>query len=486
METISGATSSFSHTEQSVAHDLSLKQISQVFFNNWLLFVILFGAFSSVVTVLYIYKIPYVAQSTIIVNDSQNSSLQSFASQYFGMSKSVSDGKKSNSPLVKHFEYLKTSDYFEKLLTDIQAGGDDTTMTMAEKTGYEEFKNLFFKEPLAEQDKIKALSTLDSWSKIKLDSDFELKISFAAPSAEMSLFLTNRALKTTLALLKQREMTEVTKIESFIQEQLAITEKNMLQFNKQLAEFQNKPENLISLSSKEKVGEYLSDLMVRKNEIKMKIAENHRMIDFLSQGKKSVRESQLYGNGGRIQELKLANQMHENNLKQIQASVDRVTSMAKSIPVASQMFDELKSKSELEFQKYKNLSESLSKAEAQKLSINSRFETLETARMDKVKPMVSMLVLLMISIVLAQVIGSAILYIAYIWDSNTITAKSSRNVVIVDGHNFDPRMVIEDSKIRFRLKNSSFEESSSVEDDLGSRRLTFRLFKQKNPHVEDR
>ena len=52
------------------------------------------------------------------------------------------------------------------------------------------------------------------------------------------------------------------------------------------------------------------------------------------------------------------------------------TSMAKTIPVASQTFDELKNKSEIEFQKYKSLDEARSKAEAQKLSIDGRFEVL--------------------------------------------------------------------------------------------------------------
>lgn len=485
METTSTGTSTYSHTEQSVAQDLSLKQISQIFLNNWLLFTTLFVVLSLVSSAVYFYKVPYIAQSSIVVNDAQNSSLQSFATQFFGMSKLVNEGKKSNSPLTKHSEYLKTSDFFENLLKDIQTSSSDSLLTLAEKNGYTQFKQRFLSETLTEDKKLQALNILDAWSRIKLDSDFELKVSFVAPTPEMSLFLTNQSLKTTMVLLKQREMAEVLKIEAFIREQLTGSEKKISQINKQLADFQNKPENLISLSSKEKVGEYLSELMVRKNELKMKIAENQRMIDFLSQGQKKVRESQLYGNGGRVQALILENQMHENNLKQIEASVYRVTSMAKTIPVATQTFDELRSKSELEFQKYKNLNEALSKAEAQKLSIESRFEILEMARFDKVKPLISLMVLISISLVLSQILGSMILYITYIWDSNTVTAQSSRNVVILDGQGLDPRVVIEDSKIRFRLKSSSFDESVLHENDMGARRLTFRLFNKTNSIGEE-
>ena len=61
--------SSYTHTEQSLAQDLSLKQISKIFIDNWLLFTCLFVIFSAVATFLYITKVPYVAQSTIIVND---------------------------------------------------------------------------------------------------------------------------------------------------------------------------------------------------------------------------------------------------------------------------------------------------------------------------------------------------------------------------------------------------------------------------------
>ena len=112
--------------------------------------------------VLYAYKVPYIGQATVSVNDVQNSSLQSFAAQFFGMSKSVSDGKKTNSPLLKHAEYLKTSDFFEKLLARIQASADNKNLTIAEKNGAEQFKQQFLSENLDEEAKSKVLSALDS------------------------------------------------------------------------------------------------------------------------------------------------------------------------------------------------------------------------------------------------------------------------------------------------------------------------------------
>ena len=69
--------------------------------------------------------------------------------------------------------------------------------------------------------------------------------------------------------------------------------------------------------------------------------------------------------------------------------------------------------------------------------------------------------------------------------NKNILKTSSRNVVILDGHSLDPRVVIEDSKIRFRLKNSGFDEALGLEDEMISKKLTFRLFNKKSVNGED-
>ena len=144
-------------------------------------------------------------------------------------------------------------------------------------------------------------------------------------------------------------------------------------------------------------------------------------------------------------------------LSDIQNAIDRVTNQAKGIPAAGMAYDDIKKKSEIEFGKYKDISETLSKTEAYQLSLSNKFEILEKARFDKVKPLVSLLTLLLVSLVLSQILGSLIIYVTTIWDSSLVTAQSSRNVVVIDSHSLDPRVIIENSKIKFRLKNSNFE-----------------------------
>lgn len=479
------ASAGFAQAGQRLTEELSLKEISQIFIKNWALFFILMIITSTAAIGIYLFKIPFVSSGSVVVNDSQNSSLQSFSNQFFGLTKSVVDGKKSNSPLQKHLEYLKTTEFLEQLLVQIEEKGQSSQLSLPEKNGYQIFKNNYMKSNNDSKNndlnKLSALRSLDAMMKVKLDSDFEMKISYFTDSKDLALFLSSTTVESVVNLLKKRELEELNKVEVFIREQRELAEKNMNDFNKKLAEFQNKPENLISLSSKDKVGEYISELMVRKNEVRMKMSENNKMIDYLSQGNSGRRESQLYGNGGRVQTLKLENNMLQAKLSDIQTAIDRVTAQAKSIPYAAQMFEDLRKKSEIEFGKYKELSDAMAKAEAQKLSIDSRFEVLEKPRVDKVAPQVSLSVMLLLALVIAQIIGCVMIYVNYIWDSNTVTAESSRNVVIIDGHSIDPRVIIENSKIKFRLNNSDFNQ----DEDQYSSQLRFNPFGNKSSNGDD-
>lgn len=470
----------YEQTSQKVTEELSLKELTKIFTGNWLLFLLIFTVMAVSSVGIYLFKIPYVSSGSVVVNDTQNSSLQSFASQFFGLTKSVADGKKNNSPLQKHAEYLKTEEFFDQLLTNIIKQGESQELSIAERKGFFDFKEQYLKEPLTAESKVKVIQKLDSLTKLKLNSEFQISVALSSPDKETALFLNNVTLKTIVESLKQRELLDFIKVEAFIKSQRVEAEQNMADFNKRLAEFQNKPENLISLSSKDKVGDYLSELMVRKNEVRMKIAENQKVIEFLSQGKTGRRESQLYGNGGRVQSLKIENEMHVSKLSDIQNSIDRVTSQAKTIPVAGQIFEELKKKSEIEFSKYKDLTEALAKVEAQRLSIQSRFEILEKGRLETVVPQISLLILLMLALVLSQILGCLVIYVIYIWDSNAVTAHASRDIVILDSHSLDPRVIIENTKIRFRLRNTEFsDESSHSINDVTQKKLSFKLFNKK-------
>lgn len=408
-------------------------------------------------SIIYIFKIPYVAKGRLLVNDSQNSSLQAFSTSYFGMTKTVADGKKGNTQIGKQIEVLRTREFYQKLLQHLEERSSSNTLSVEEQRAYANIKDKYLADALKdEESRQNFIMKLDAWSQAKLESDYEIRISFATPSKDLSLFLTNATLELSSEFLKEREMQEIREVEKFITEQKQVVDKNIQALAQELAHFQTQPENLISMTSQEKVGEYLSELMVRINETRLKIAENTNDIAFLQEGRTEEKDasSNLYGVGGKIQALRLENKLLNNRLGDLRQSVDRIGKHLKVLPVAMQMLEDKRKKSELEYAKYKELSETLAKVEAQKLSIRDRFEILERARSDNTGPQVDILTLGFLSFVMSLVFGLTFIYFKYLWGPMMQTKESIRNVTVIeDDHNQDPRVIIENAKIKFQLGN---------------------------------
>lgn len=416
------------------------------------------GIFLGLLTVsllFYLVKIPYVGKGRLLVNDSQNSSLQAFSTSYFGMTKSVADGKKGNTQIGKQIEVLRTREFYQKLLQYLETRSQSDSLRVDEQRAYENIKSKYIVEALKdEESRQNFILKLDSWAQAKLESDYEIRISFATPSKDLSLFLTNAALELSSDFLKEREMQEIREVEKFITEQKLLVDKNIQNLTRELALFQTRPENLISMTSREKMGEYLSDLMVRINETQLKISENNKDIEFLKEGKgDSAGGSALYGVGGRIEALRLENKLLNSRLEELRLSVDRIGKNLKVLPVALQILEDKRKKSELEYAKYKELSETLAKVEAQKLSIRDRFEILERARSDNTKPQVDLLTLSFLSIVMSLVFGLTFIYLKYIWNPLALHKDPVRNVTVIDDLNQDPRVILENANIKFQLGN---------------------------------
>lgn len=423
------------------------------------------GIFAGLLVVsllLYVFKIPYVGKGRLLVNDSQNSSLQAFSTAYFGMTKSVVDGKKGNTQIGKQIEVLKTRDFYEKLLQRIDERGKSPNLTVEEQQAYQYIKSKYLDDAMKDEaSKQSFIMKLDSWSQAKLESDYEIKITFSTPSKDLSLFLTNTALELSSDYLRDREMSEINEVEKFITDQKKIVDQNIQDLTKELASFQAQPENLISLTSKEKMGEYLSDLMVRMNEARLKISENNKDIDFLQDGRSGEKNvgSSLYGVGGRIEALRLENKMLESRIAQLKESIDKIGKNLKVLPVAAQMLEDKRKKSELEYAKYKELTETLAKVEAQKLSVKDRFEIIERARNDNTSPLIDLMTLTFLCVVFSLVMGLTVVYLQNLWKPMLLQQKdSARDITVFDDHNQDPRVVIENAKIKFQLGNQSTVE----------------------------
>jgi hypothetical protein len=479
----SSSAAQFENATQKLTQDLSLKQISQVLIQNWPLFLILFSVFSLASIAIFSFKVPFVSTASVIVNDSQNSSLQSFAQQFTGSaSGKLNEAKKSNSPLQKYLEYLKTTEFYSKLIASVESNMNSQSFSVPEKSGQQKFiKEILFGKKMSElnlDDQISVYKNLESLLSYKIATDYELEISTSSKSKELSLFLTNTALKVISEELQKKESAELLKIQDFLKAQKNLIDTELQSLNKKMSDFSSKPENLISLSSSSKVGEYISELMMRKNETRMKIAENNKMIGYLKAASAGRRENALYGNAGRAQSIQLENDMLNAKLNDIQNSIDRVSNQAKNLPAMNQNYEDIKKKSDIEFSKYKDVSEALSKTEAYQLSLSNKFEVLEKARFEKVKPLVSLLTLLLVAFVLSQILGSLIIYVTTIWDSSLVTAQSTRNVVVIDSHSLDPRVIIENSKIKFRLRHSEFDSANNQSEGSDHKKIGFNFMKK--------
>lgn len=453
-------------SDQHIEPELTVGEIIKLYLSHWRMFALFTAVLFAISALVYAVKVPFVANSTIVIHDSQNSSLQAFSNQFFGMSKSVQESKKGSSVLSKHIEYLKTREFYEDLLNRIQARGNSKEITLEERKGFEIFKDKYLNGlDTNPENKVQLLQVLNTWTKINLDSDFEIRVSAVTPIKSMSLFLSNTVSELAAEKLKTRELSEINRVEDFMVKQKADADEKLVALGKQLADMQNKDENLLPLASKDKMGEYVSDLLVRSNEIKLKMAENKKMIDYLQAGRGRQKESALYGVGGRIEALKIENNILSSKLGQVQASIARLKKEVKDLPFAAQMVEDLKKKSELEFNRYKELSTALTKLDAMKISIDTRFEVLERARWETTLPQIGLLSLGLLSLLLSQFIGSLVIYFRYLWNPHVVTAQASRNLVIFDNHSVDPRVIIENSKIKFSLKKPEAKKEDETEDD---------------------
>ncbi|MEK2689949.1 hypothetical protein [Bdellovibrio sp. GT3] len=443
--------------------ELSVGEILKLYLSHWRMFVFFTAILFGLSVLVYAVKIPYIASTTVIFNDSQNSSVQAFTTQYFGLNKSLQESKKGSSLLSKHIEYLKTREFFEAVLSKIPERGESPLISMEERKGYETLRDKYLsKISTTPESKIAFLQKLDGWIRAQLDSEFEIKITAATPDRAMSLFLVNTVVQTGSELMKKREAQEINRVENFIIEQKKDADSKIASLGMELAEVENRDHSVVPLASKDKINDYVSELLVRGNELKLKISQNSKMIAYLKKDRTDSNDKTMYGVGGQIENLKNQNDILKDQLGQVQASINSLKSESRELPYQAHMADDLRKKSELEFARYKELSTALAKLESQKLSVGNRFEVLEPARWENTSPQIGLMALALLSILVSQFVGSLIIYFRYLWNPNVVTAEATRNLVVFDNHSMDPRVIIENSKIKLNLKQPDKDETVDI------------------------
>jgi hypothetical protein len=413
---------------QAAEADLSVRDIFAVCLAHWRFFLTFAAIFLSGSFLLFTLRMPYVANAIVVFNDSQNSSLQAFSSQFYGLSKSVQESKKGSSLLSRQIEFLKNREFFEALMLEISRRGNSSKISFDERQGFEKFRGHYLNDFNSEEKKIELLQKLDHWIKVTLESDFQIKIAVSSPNRGISLFIANTMSELAINELMKRELQEISKIEAFISEQKGHADLNLKNLGAQIVGNQSLNDNLIPFASKDKIADYVADLFVRTNEIKMKIAENKYLINRLEQQRTGLNESALYGIAGRISSIKSEDEILEGKLGEVLLTVSRLKTVLKQLPYQTEISETLKKKSEIEYLRYRELSSALEKLEAAKFSIDTRFEVLEKARNENTLPLVSMASLAMISILLSQILGCFVVYFKFLWNPTYFRDVHSKGI----------------------------------------------------------
>lgn len=430
-----------------------VKEILEICLSHWKVFLVLSFGFLSVGLLFFLTKVPFIATASMVFNDSQNSSLQAFSSQFYGMSKAVQETRKGSSLLYKHIEFLKNRQFFETLLIEISNRGNSNLITMDERRGFENFKQEYMQNLAQESKRTDLLLKLDKWIKISIESEFQIKVAVTSPDRSVSLFLANTVIELASSELKKRELDEINQVRNFIFEQKNLTDQGLQLIGRKIASSEGLGDTVATYASKEKMIDYISELVVRSTELSLKISENKILIEQLENAKASTGESLLYGTVGRIEILKSENELLNNKLNQVSLVILKMKNALKDITFQKELFEDLKKKSEIEYSRYRELSTALEKIEATKLSIDTRFELLEKARIETVLPQFGLGVIGMVALLTAQLGAFLFIYARFLLNPSSLLFNQA------GGNLFDGGLV---SNSVFRDSNLSSESKCEL------------------------
>lgn len=425
---------------------VTLQDVFQIFKSNGHLFAVLSLAAIVVSLVSYIFIVPFAASGLILSHDSHNSGIHSFVESYSGLQKSLADGKKGNTALVKKVEFLKSFDFSKRVANRI-------LQYAQESQGISQDLKIAVTE-LARNHSGEQLGFLISQTlEVQLESDFEILIKSKHVNPQFAFGTARIAVDEAHLFLKELETTDLKKVQKFVSEQARINEQKLKEISLKMARYQGSENSVLPLASQERISQYASDLLVREQELKLKISENNKMIQILSQGKKATRESRLYGIGGQVEALKSQNVISRNQLAQTQEALKKIREQTKSLPFEKLIYEDLKKRSEVEFARYKELADLESKLSAQMISVDAKFELFRVPDFLTTVPVISFVKLLGLSLIFAFLFGSGLIYLKFILHQESKeSVQGVRDVMFFRDHSFDPSVILENSKIRFSLQ----------------------------------
>jgi hypothetical protein len=358
---------------------------------------------------------PYSLSTSVQLNDAATSQLQAFTNNFFALSKTQATSRKSQTPAQSAADYLDRQDTytgFVKFLAQESAAAKDADA----KSGFTAIEGQLGASLADPALNVRsAASTLRKLIKLSPSGSGELVITTHGGSRALAFFLNSEYSRFALEALKRHDEKEVEQIRSAIEKQRDFFKAQFAIKNKELIAFQSRPENVLSLATGPNVGNYISELLVRKNELELKISENERAIQYLG-GARAARLAHTRNLGGRSQAQQLS---EENSLlrKQVHAlddSIKRFTGATNGAAEAMRMHEELQKMSDREFKNFQEANDLLSKLAVYGVSIAGKYELEHVPEADDVKKAMSLYLVLALAFFLAQLAFAAAVYSAWL------------------------------------------------------------------------
>jgi hypothetical protein len=390
--------------------DQGLSPIIQFAYARWRLAAKLTGGLALLGLVFYFAVVPYSITTNIQINDAQTSQLQAFTNNFFALSKTqATNARKTQTPSQSAADYLDRQDIYTDFVHFL------VTDSAEAQAGFAALENKLGDKLSNPALNLRAASaTLRRMVKFSSSNPTEVAITTYAGTRDLAYFLNSEYSRFTIDELKKHEDHEVEQIRTAIERQRDFFREQFAIKNKELIAFQRRPENVLSLATGPNVGNYISDLLVRKNELQLKISENERTIQYLG-GAKAAELAHARNLGGRSQAQQLS---EENGLlrKQVAAldeSVRKFTGATNGAAEAMHMQEELQKMSDREFHNFQEANDLLSKLAVYSVSIAGKFELEHVPEFEDVKKAASLYLVLAVAVFLAQVTFAGVVYQAW-------------------------------------------------------------------------
>ena len=414
--------------------DAGLRPLLFLAITQWRVGARILGVFLALGFFTYVFFVPYRLQSTLLINDAQTSQLQAFTNNFFALSKTQASARRAQSPAQQAVDYLERQDTYSAFLKylAVQAVAADTSKENSEGfAALEKFLGVNLRSN--DYNVRQTASKLRGVISLKPASSTEVAISAASGNRDFSFFLNTEYTKFAIEALKQDAEKEMEKVRTAIERQRDHFKARFEASNKELITFQSRPDNVLSLANGANVSTYISELVVRKNELELKISDNERAIQYLGGAKSAnLASSRNLGQRSQVQQLVEETTLLRKQAAGIQDSIRKFSSATNGTAEAMRMHDELKKTTDREFKNFQEANDLLSKMGVYNVSIASKFELLHVPEPEETRKAASFYMVMAAAFFLSQLLFAAFIYWVYTQTILPRAASRARNFGIVN------------------------------------------------------